>query len=506
MAFIDARTLPEATEIEADLILIGGGLASIAIAKQWTASGKTVAILESGGRERDMEIQALYAGGGTMRGPGNPDRNIDAYLIQSRARWYGGSGNVWGGKCGPLDPADFEHRDWIDARTGWPMSRTQLQPFYDRACDLFEIPRFTRDWDNDPDPARPGIGLNDFYAAPRVFTALSGEIDSARFDAFRNDFVEASPNIRVYLHANVTNIRLRRGGRQVESLEVRCLNNRTHTARGRSYVLATGGIENVRLLLASGGIGNHSDLLGRCFQGHVTFGVYDSPEGLNTMVGVSDGRSMSLFTDSGRANTHAVITTKLDGQRRFGTGNFTTTLLNPGSEPVAEDGAVLRLAAKLDANSAHGRRHPCFFMSEQFPHVESRLTLLPEHTDALGMPRIYLDWTYSERDFNTLERSIAALGDALGAEGRGRIRWPVTRETLIATLNMSRHHIGATRMSRDAEHGVVDDNCRVHGLRNLYVAGCSVFPTSGIANPTLTIAALALRLSDHLKRDMGVRS
>ncbi len=505
MAFIDARTLPEATEIEADLILIGGGMASISIAKQWAGAGRSVAILESGGRDRDMEIQALYAGAGTMRAPGNPDRNIDSYLIQSRARWYGGSGNVWGGKCGPLDPADFERRDWLD-RTGWPVTRAQMDPYYDRACDLMQIPRFTRDWDNDPDAARPPLNINDhFFSSPRVFTALSGEVDSAKFDAFRNDFVEASDNIRVYLHANVTNIALRRGNR-VQGLEVRCLNGRRHTARGRNYVLATGGIENVRLLLASGGIGNHSDLLGRCFQGHVTFGVYENAEGLNTMLCVSDGRSMSLYADSGRANTHCVIATSLEGQRRFGTGNFTTTLFDPRDPPRPEDAAVLALASTLDAHGSGARHHPCFFMSEQFPHLESRLTLLPEHTDPLGMPRLHLDWVYSERDLDNLERSIAALGDALGAQGKGRVRFPVPREQLLSILNMSRHHMGTTRMSAEAEHGVVDENCRVHGVSNLYIAGCSVFPTSGIANPTLTIIALAMRLSDHLKRDMGVRA
>jgi len=505
MAFIDARTLPEATEIEADLILIGGGLASISIAKQWAGVGKSVAILESGGRERDMEIQGLYAGGGVMRAPGNPDRNIDSYPVQSRARWYGGSGNVWGGKCAPLDPADFERRDWLE-RTGWPVTRAQMNPYYDRACDLLQIPRFDRDWDNTPDPDRPPLAINDnFFSSPRVFTALSGEIDAAKFDAFRNDFVEASDNIRVYLHANVTSIALRRGNR-VQGLEVRCLNGRRHTARGRAYVLATGGIENVRLLLASGGIGNHSDLLGRCFQGHVTFGVYENAEGLNTMLCVSDGQNMSLYADSARDKVHCVIATSLEGQRRNGTGNFTTTLFNPNAAPRAEDGALLALAAKLDVNGGGARYHPGFYMSEQFPHLESRLTLLPEHTDPLGMPRVFLDWVYSERDLDNLERSIAALGDALGAEGKGRIRFPVARENLLETLNMSRHHMGMTRMDADPEHGVVDENCRVHGIRNLYVAGCSVFPTSGIANPTLTIIALALRLSDHLKRDMGVSS
>jgi choline dehydrogenase-like flavoprotein len=506
MAFIDARTLPEATEIEADLILIGGGLVSISIAKQWAGVGKTVAILESGGQERDMEIQALYAGGGTMRAPGNADRNIDSYLIQSRARWYGGSGNVWGGKCVPLDQSDFAHRDWLD-RTGWPVTRPQMQPYYDRACDLLQIPRFDRDWDNTPDPERPALPINEnFYAAPRVFSALGGEIDAAKFNAFRNDFVEASENIRVYLHANVTKINLRRGGRAAETLEVRCLNGRRHTARGRTYVLATGGIENVRLLLASGGIGNHSDLLGRCFMGHVTFGVYENADGMNTLLSISDGRNMSLYVDGARDKTHCVIATTLEGQRRFNTGNFTTTLVSTGTPSRAEDAALLALAAKLDANGDGPKQHGCFFMSEHLPNLDSRLTLLPDHVDPLGVPRLYLDWTYSARDLDNLERSIAALGDALGAEGKGRIRWPVARENLLATLNMSRHHIGTTRMSPDPEHGVVDENSRIHGVRNLYVAGCSVFPTSGIANPTLTIIAMTMRLSDHLKRQMGVRA
>jgi choline dehydrogenase-like flavoprotein len=505
MAFIDARTLPEATEIEADLVIIGGGLAGIAIAKQFAGAGKSVAVLESGGREMDMEIQALYAGAGVMRAPGNPDRNIDDYLIQSRLRRYGGAGNVWGGKCVPLDEADFAHRDWLD-RTGWPLTRVQMQPYYDRACELLQIPLFNRDWDRAPEASRPPLAINDnFFAAPRVFSALSGEVDRPRFDAFCNDFVEASDSIRVYLHANVANIALRRGNR-VQGLDVGCLNGRRHTARGRAYVLATGGIENVRLLLASGGIGNHSDLLGRCFMGHVTFGVFANAEGLNTMLCVSDGQEMSLYADGGRTQTHCVIASTLEGQRRFGTANFTTTLFNANTPPSAEDAALLALAGRLDANGTGARHHPCFFMSEHLPNLDSRITLLPEHTDALGMPRVFLDWVYSERDLDNLERSIAALGDALGAEGKGRVRWPVAREALLATLNASRHHMGATRMSPDPEHGVVDEDCRIHGVRNLYVAGCSVFPTSGIANPTLTLIALALRLSDHLKRQLGVRA
>lgn len=502
MAFIDARTLPNGSEIAADLIIIGGGMAGIAIATEWANAGKSVAVLESGGREMDMEIQALYAGTGTMRAPGCADRPIDEYLIQSRYRALGGSGNVWGGKCVPLDPADFEERPWLE-RSGWPMTRAGLQPYFNRACTLLQIPNFDRDYDRNPLSDRPTLAINDnFFSGPRVFSRLSGRTDREGFDRFRTDFA-AAPNINVYLHANVTQIRLDRRGRRVQSLDVACLNGLRHTARGRATVLAAGGIENVRILLHSNGVrregvGNHSDWLGRCFQGHVTFGVYENTEGLNTAVCVTGGRNMSLYTE-GRG-LHCVLTTTLEGQRRFGTGNFTTTLVNGDTPPGAADPAVLALAGQLDGGA--GASIPCFFMAEQSPHLESRLTLHEGHADALGMAYMHLDWVYSEQDMRNLERSVSALGDALGASGTGRVRWPVERSQLLAILNQSRHHIGTTRMSADPDQGVVDADCRVHGVANLYIAGSSVFPTSGIANPTLTLTALAMRLSDHLKQGL----
>lgn len=503
MAFIDARTLPNGTAIEADLVIIGGGMAGITIATAWANAGKSVAVLESGGRDMDMEIQALYAGTGVMRAPGAADRPINEYLIQSRYRALGGAGNVWGGKSVPLDPSDFAQRPWLE-RTGWPMTRAQLQPFYDRACRVLGLPLFNRDFDRDPPPDRPVLTIDDtFFSAPRDYSRISGRNDPAAFDRFRTDFAAAA-NINVYLHANITHIRLDRRGRRVESLNVGCLNGHRHTARGRAVILATGGIENVRILLASNsvrseGIGNHSDLVGRCFQGHVTFGVYDNAEGRNTALCVTTGQSMALYTD-GR-NQHCVLATTLEGQRRLGTGNFTTTLVSGDTPAGAADPAVLALAGRIDGGQAASI--PCFFMSEQLPHLESRLTLHEGTADALGMPYVHLDWVYSEQDMQNLERSIAALGDALGAANKGRVRWPVERSQLLAILNQSRHHMGTTRMSRDARDGVVDAECRVHGVSNLYVAGSSVFPTSGIANPTLTILALAMRLSDHLKRQLG---
>jgi choline dehydrogenase-like flavoprotein len=141
MAIIDARTLPNGSPIEADLVIIGGGLAGITLAKQLAGGPLKVAILEGGGLDIDMENQALYSGSGVQKAPGNPDRPLNDYPVQSRIRALGGSGHVWGGKCAPLDPADFAERPWIP-HSGWPVTREQMQSYYDRACDLLEIPRF----------------------------------------------------------------------------------------------------------------------------------------------------------------------------------------------------------------------------------------------------------------------------------------------------------------------------------------------------------------------------
>uniref|UniRef100_B0SZY4 Glucose-methanol-choline oxidoreductase n=1 Tax=Caulobacter sp. (strain K31) TaxID=366602 RepID=B0SZY4_CAUSK len=517
MAFIDARTLPDASRIEADLVIIGGGLAGIALAKELAGGPLKVAVLESGGREIDMEIQGLYAGTAVVKAPDNPDKPFDDYPVQSRVRVLGGSGMVWGGKCAPLDPADFAARAWAP-HSGWPVTRVQMQPFYDRACDLLEIPRFDADNKALKDPARPPLALDPrdgFFSAPRVFTRYSGGADKDAFDRFRTDFAEA-PNITVYLHANVTQIRLNAAGDQVEGLDVACLDGKRHTAVGKTHVLAVGGIENVRLLLASNsvrpeGVGNRHDLVGRFFQGHVTYSLDGDAETEGTAVHVSRAEPMSLYFNPGRTAAHCVLASGLPAQARMKTGNFTATLYaaeetGVATPPEAETKALRRVATRIDGTGkTDGQLLGFFAMSEHFPNPDSRVALDPSAKDALGMPRVHLEWRYSKADWDSLERSAAGFGDALGASSQGRACWPIKRGQLLEIASASRHHMGTTRMSADPEKGVVDPNLRVHGTGNLYVAGSSVFPTSGIANPTLTILALVMRLADHLKLDMGAR-
>ncbi len=509
MAIIDARTLSENSEIEADLVIIGGGMAGIAIATEWAGANKTVAILESGGLEFDQTIHDLYRGSGVMRAPENADASLDDYTWQSRMRILGGSGAIWGGKCVPLDEADFAARPWL-ARSGWPLTRTQMQPFYDRACRLLEVPLFDRSFDEPQEEGRPPLTVNgarEFFSAPRYFSPIGGGADRDKFDRFRTAPSEAA-NVNVYLHANVIEIRRRRRDRRIGDLVVGCLDGKRHTARGRTYILATGGIENVRLLLASE-LGNDSDQLGRNFMGHVTYGQFEDEKPIS-MFAISEAqRSMTLYTDNGRDKVHCVVAATTEAQRRFNMGNFTATMVNATFPPNDNVEAVRRLAAALDQNGAAAepaQRVATYFMAEHMPNAESRITLDHANVDALGLPKVRLDWVYTQRDLDNLEAGVAALAAVLGEHNVGRVCWPVSRSEWLADFSPSRHHMGATRMSVRAEDGVVDTQCRVHGLDNLYVAGCSVFPTSGIANPTLTLIALAMRMSDHLKREMGVRS
>lgn len=507
MAIIDAQALPNATEIEADLVIIGGGMAGISLAREFAGANKTVVVLESGGRDMEEATQDLYRGSATVGAPDNETEPFDRYTFESRFRALGGSGNIWGGKSVPLDESDFAQRDWVPL-SGWPFTRAQLQPYYDRACALLEIPVFNRDFDREPEAESPPLlinGARHFFSAPRWFSMLSGGNDRAKFDAFRTGFAEAS-NINVYLHANVVAMRRTRNGRALAGLDIACLDGKRHTVGGRAYVLATGGIENARLMLASN-VGNESDWVGRCFQGHMNYGVSEAQDGRNTSLAISDPtRNMTLYTNyRGR---HCTPASTLEGQRRYRICNFTVSIFD-GSEALPADAqALLNLSGPIDQGGGvtPARNMSCYYKTEQLPNPESRITLDPANVDALGMPRVKLDWKFTSEDLDQLDRAIAAFAAELGADGLGRACAPLPRNRLVAIMSPARHHMGTTRMAVDEEFGVVDAQGRVHGMRNLYVAGSSVFPTCGNANPTLTIIALCMRMADHLKRELGVRS
>lgn len=497
MPVTDARTLPDASLIEADLIIIGGGLAGLAIAHEFAGSSTRVVVLESGGPDPDPEIQNLYDGPGVMSGPGNPDRPMDAYLRQSRVRALGGSGHVWGGKCGPLDAVDLRVRPSV-ALSGWPFDRAQLKPFYDRACDRLKLPRFPEDGGAPEGPALPPISLpdGDLRPSPRAYSPISGRRDAAAFAAFRDAPGQAA-NIHVHTHANVTGIRLSPDG-AVSDLEIRCLTGTRHAARAARYILAAGGVENARLLLASSVAGG-SDWVGRGFQGHVVISTAENDPRGDSEIAFTTTADLALYDNAALDRPHAVFVLAPETQARLNAGNCTLTL-DVRPKPPAPAGTAGAAAEQLAAaiEGAGPRRHDYFLMSEQAPHPDSRITL-SDQTDALGQPRARLDWRYTQADWDSLAASARGFAAAFGAQGLGRLRWPVETPDILTSMGPSRHHMGTTRMSPDPAQGVVDADCRMHGVSNLFIAGSSVFPTSGLVNPTLTLIALAVRLADHLK-------
>ncbi|HEY0683824.1 MAG TPA: GMC family oxidoreductase [Steroidobacter sp.] len=496
---IDTEQLEDGSLLEAKVIIAGGGMAGLLLARQLGDAGIDVLVLESGGQAQDSRVQSLYAGKMTLGGPGNAERNMDGYLIASRMRYLGGSGNVWGGKCAPLDPLDFERRDWI-AHSGWPVTRASMQSFYDRACDLLGLPHFHVDaqaMTGAPEPLFAGKSSR-FTARPRCYTRCSGAVANSTY----HDYKLAASNherVRIHLKANLTRIKLSADGQRVASLEVRCLNGRTHQARASTYILAMGGIENARLLMVSNdvhrsGIGNHSDWLGRAFQGHAVIEHEQQP----TVMLIRSSAAMTPFDALDRGKVHIVLGVSDAAQRDLKGTNLTISMPR-GIGAGSGVGVTPQAFARRLAGSKISERREAYFVIEHTPNRDSRLSLIRDELDELQMPRIRLDMRFSAAETERFTPMLTMFATELGRTEAGRLQWRNGAADLVAAMSLSRHHMGATRMAVNAKNGVVDEHCRVHGVQNLYVAGSSVFPTSGIANPTLTLLALAFRLGDHLR-------
>jgi choline dehydrogenase-like flavoprotein len=507
---VDARQLPDASQLSARLCIIGGGMAGIAIARELRDAGVDVLVLESGGDAPASENQALYNGKGTLSDPDGRTRDMTQYLPQSRVRAFGGSGHVWGGKCGRLDPSDFESRDWLPG-SGWPFGRDHLDPFYDRASAHLELPAFTRDLING-DSARPPLQVGDgatFETVPRFHSLVSGSHSRQKFDAFRHSITNV-PRVTVCLNANVTQIKITPDGRAVAGLEVRTLDGKKHEARADHYILATGGMENARLLMLSNatapnGVANDRGLVGRYFAGHLNASANAGADGPTSGVLFSEmAQSFDLYTTNDLSKVWGIWNATRGAQRKLRLPNVWIAFTNRWYEATASERGALTLARALRPSTptAKGDFVPARIMTEQPLEASSRLTLDASERDALGQPRLSLDWRLNETYVRGMEKSAATLARSLGESGLGRLRWPLTRETLLGRLNPARHHLGTTRMHTDRAKGVVDEHCRVHGMENLHIAGSSVFPTPGIVNPTLTIIAMAVRLADRLRPEL----
>ena len=513
---------------DSDVCIIGAGVAGIALAERLLASGRSVTILESGGPDYDPATAQLNAG-----------KNVgEEYypLDHARLRLFGGTAAIWGGRIAELDPIDFEKRAWVP-HSGWPIGYDDLRDYYREARTQFGLP-----------PEKPGS--NDLQSAGVDLPAFDGDqLDlrlwtfDMRIDRFtfsRRTKLLQHPRCKIFTYATVTRIDTDPEGAQVTGLEVQSLHGRRATFHARSYILAAGGIENPRLLLASG-VGNAHDLVGRFFMEHPharggrietdkswgllrAFGKRHRAKG--QILAALIGASPRLQESERMLNTSLTIAPRQPiGHAQF----WGMRMYNRVKHDLAptKRARSLWLGTKKAVHIVQRTLDPArpwllhklgqvelalLVRAEQAPNRESRVTLADER-DPLGVPRVKLDWRLSELDVHSVERLVDALGRETERLGIGRTEpaeWlddPLRRwqtDPLVSAHPIGGyHHMGTTRMADDPREGVTDSFGRVHGVDNLFVAGSSLFPTSGWANPTLTIAALALRTAERIGSELG---
>lgn len=548
---VEAADFADGATLAADICIVGAGAVGITLALELGRSGLDVLLLEAGGTRAEAEVQDFYRGTVTRPALHNP-------IHEYRERRLGGSTTIWGGRCMPFDPIDFEWRDWI-ADSGWPIPYSALNTYYARANRICEAGAFAYRLDDAFDrAAQPMI---DGFAG-EAFSSDTLERFSCPTDFGRRyrDRLAALHNVRLMTGCAVTDIGLLASGAAVDRLTLRTRAGATLSVKARHVVLAAGGLETTRLMLASdgvmaNGIGNDHDVLGRYYMCHLagTIGDFRPRAG---SAGVWHG--YDIADDGTYCRRRLAI--RPSAQRIHQIGNFVARLHHPhipdarhgsgvlsalylgrvliprayrkrveASDPFGLRGTARHVAnvglhapevarfarqmllqrrlaeRKFPSVVVRPRNHSFSldFHAEQEPNRDSQVRLGAER-DAYGMRRLEVDWRYTDRDVATVRTALDLLAADLRRSGAGTLGFDPDQveAEMIRYGAYAGHHIGTARMGTDVRRSVVDPDCRVHGISNLHLAGAAVFPTSSQANPTLTAVALALRLGERLAATM----
>jgi choline dehydrogenase-like flavoprotein len=523
---VDGRAMPPDARLEVDVCIIGAGPAGLSLSGEFAGSAIQVAVLESGGLDREPDTDRLGAGDSVGYPYGALERARARGIGGSSLHWHeyqNGNSERWVAR--PLEPLDFEPRTGRPL-SGWPFTYQDLEPYYRRAQVVASLGPFAYDaatWEREGArrlPLGDSVQTSVVQRGPLTFAHHVGAL-------------AAASNISLVQHATVTRLVTAAGGGHIVEAIAGSRPNSTVSVRARVFVLATGGIENARMLLLTNearprGLGNGNDLVGRYFM-----------ERLSARGGVLIPDDPKLASDAALYTNHVVDGTRIHGVltlpadtiRQEQLTNVMLWLIAAPKAFTSEGvrsaltlarglqrrpriggvpghvrnviGDVDQVASTIWGHLRSAQERPevfqVAFQAEATPQEDSRVTLSPTR-DRYGLPRARLDWRIAEDDFRSIRRTIDLIDARLQETGIGRIIRKFGDERPPAMIVGNFHHLGTTRMATDARCGVVDENCRVHEAENVYVAGSSVFPSAGFANPTLTIVALAIRLADHLKR------
>jgi choline dehydrogenase-like flavoprotein len=521
----DFNGLDDGTSVVGDVCIVGAGAAGITIATEFLGTRYKIVVLEGGGLDHEADSQRLFE----SEIAGLPHTSIH----HGRARLLGGTTTLWGGQALRFEDFDFKVRSWV-RDSGWPIPCGVLDPYYDRAervlhlgdripyqhlCSRFGIrpPAF--------DPDKLCIECSRWSPKPNFGRTYRGELDRA-------------PNVSVFLHANVTAIVTNDAASAVENVEFKTLAGKKGIAKARFYVICCGGIESARLLLASNrvepnGVGNRNDLVGRYFQEHIHLN-YGSVATLDRthlqdlfesffIKGLKHAPLVTLTqriqAERQLLSIHSIVTFEaapdsgITAMKKLFRAMVGRSLSNSAElrqwigTAVASPAELLHLAYRLQVQkrAATPKRGPILLgvQCEMAPNPDSRV-LLSKGRDQLGMPRIKLDWRLGELERRTLSEFVRILASEFERLGLGSFDLQQAKflddpAAWVERAHDSAHHMGTTRMHETPKLGVVDPQCQVHGISNLYIGSSAVFPTSARSNPTLTILALCVRIADRLK-------
>lgn len=522
---VDARSLSEGDVISADICIVGGGPAGITLALELSGTPLKVALIESGGIGYDYDTQDLYRG---------PNLGFQySPLEEARLRFLGGSSNHWSGNCMRLAPIDFETREWM-AWSGWPITYEDLAPYYDRAQPYFEL-HTERPYDVEYWARRIGLDLFEFDPALLENVSINQSPPTA-FGFTYEDALQQSENVTVFLNANALNLDTDHTASQVTGIDLGCIDGPSLRVEAKRYALCMGGIEIPRLLLLSNrvsapGLGNGRDLVGRFFADHAairpvmrilanqdtpSIELYNEPYyfedvgGMFAAIVPSEellrkeeiaGFVFHMFR-SAASPGELSIRNLLDGL----TGDEVPYLSSQVANVLTDlDGAVNRVWGRV-SNSRDALIERDWIAPwlgfECVPNYDSTVHLVDD-VDRFNQRRIALNWQLTDQEMRTVKRATSILATEVTRTGVGRVWTDALRDDYDwpSYVAQGKHHCGTTRMSEGPETGVVDADCRVHGIQNLYISSSSVFPTNGYANPTVTIAAMSIRMADKFRAD-----
>jgi len=511
---LGATDLASDAALETEVCIVGAGPAGLALFSTLDGAGVDLCLLESGNlTPRDAPADFFELAG----------RAAELSATSLQVRGFGGTTHLWTGVCAYPDRIDFEQRD-LDGPSRWPLTYEELTPHLDRAVAFFGIVpselRAESETRSRDDPSASIVYRN--VAITRKLRTGSSHLAAAR----------GSRTSRILLDATVYGLGLSADGSRVDQVHVRGPDGRALVVRARKVVLATGGIDAPRILLASAtgagrGLDRHG-ILGRYFmeRSRTPLGFVIGSGELSVADRLLHGRPIS----GGRAYAVASLSPHIMRQERLrgfwvrahdilpGEGATSVSAhkrlwaaLKTRERPIDVPRRLAEMAAdplsvlryyglkagkKLCSPRVPGTRTLLFATNEPTPQAENRI-VLSNRMNKFGDPLAQIQFR-PEADHLA---PAATFAQALAAAGLGSIAPVEDRSLLPEDLthkDMVAHAMGATRMADDPTDGVVDRDCRVHGITNLWIASSSVFPVAGSANPTVTIVALALRIADRL--------